>query len=259
MAITIRGGAPARSPTTGSDGSATVQVTLTGTQSPQVNDVLFISHKNDFYTLANMPTPTVGGSSSGVTSIINADGGTNSGHIKGWYFRVTSAGDVTVAATETGTHDEDKQMVVYPLVGVETSGSPIDGSSQAASSSGVADQVLPQITGMTRSDNLLIIEICSGGGAAAHHYGEPAGMTQAYDEVIDGFMNSGGATQQLASSADTGTRTYQAQDSGSSPQAVPWAGIMVAFKTAAAGGSGAWKRRPSGLLVRGRSQRRGQR
>ena len=261
MAIAIRGGTPARSPTTSSDTSPTAAVTLSGTRQPVTGDVLHIVHKNDFYALSNMPTPTVAGSTTGVTSIVNADAGTNSGHIKTYYFVVTSGGvDVTVSVTETGTHDEDKQMVVYVLSGVDTTGTPTDGSSSGFSASGVADQVIPQITGLTRTDDFLIADICSGGGAAANHYGEPAGMTSQYDEVVDGAMNSGGCTQQLASSADTGTRTYQAQDSGSAPQAVPWAGVMVAYKTAtAAAGSPVMLGRRHAFRMRGRRRGRGAR
>lgn len=235
--VTVRGGSPKRSPTTGSDTSATASVTLSGAWQPQTGDVLHIVHKNDFYALSNMPTPTVGGSSTGVTSIINADAGTNMGHIKTYYYVVTSTGDTTVSVTETGSHDEEKQIVVYVLAGVDTTGNPVDGSSSGFSATGIASQVIPQITGMTLANNFLIADICSGGGSSSNHYQEPATMTEAYDELV-GNMNSGGATEQLASSADTGTRTFISKDGSNNDAAIPWAGVMVAYKTATGGGGG---------------------
>lgn len=226
MAIAIRGTTPA---TATAAASATVSLTLNGTRQPNTNDVLVIIHANDFYALTNMPTPTVGGSTTGVTSIADADKGTNQGHFKSWYYVVGSTGDLTVSATETGSADEEKALAVYVLSGVDTA-SPIDGT--PATSTSTSDDPTPVAPSVSpsSSDAFLICHTNSGPqntGAYTH----PSGMTETYDFVVNGSaLGMGGATLQLSASGATGTKSFTTAGSNS------WLTLSVAMKTAAAGG-----------------------
>lgn len=219
MAVTIRG----TTPLTIGQATDPTSLTLTGTRQPNTNDVLAIVHCNDFYNLADMPTPTVGGSTTGVTSITTADQGANEGHIKAWYFVVTATGDLTVAVDEAGPADEEKGLCVYVLVGVDTA-SPIDGAAGAfgaASSSHVAPSISPAST-----NAFMICHVNTGGGAPGGAYTPPGSMTETYDFIVGGAMSVGGATEQLAASGATGTRTFTAGT------AAGWVALSMAFKTA---------------------------
>lgn len=224
-----------------STASATVSTTLTGTRQPNAGDLLVILHFNDYYTLAAMPTPTVGGSTSGVNAITNGavDGGSNEGHVKAYTYVVGSTGDLTVSVTETGTADEEKGLAVYVLSGANTA-SPIDGGSAGAAGTfnitGVASHVL---TGVTPSgaDAFLIGHDSSGAGAATTSHTTPG--TESYDGVLTAAMSYCGWTEQLSASGATGTRTVTPATS------VNFFGLILAIKTAAAGATPA----PRGALV----------
>lgn len=223
MAIAIRGTTPA----TAGTASNPVSVTLNGTRQPNANDVLVIIHANDFYALTNMATPTVGGSSTGVTSIADADKGTNQGHFKSWYYIVGSTGDLTVSSTETGSADEEKALAVYVLSGVDTA-SPIDGS--AATSTSTSDDPTPVAPSVspTSTDAFLICHTNSGPqntGAYTH----PSGMTETYDFVVNSSaLGMGGAILQLSASGATGTKSFSTAGSNS------WLTLSVAMKTSGA-------------------------
>lgn len=230
MAIAIRGGSPATSSTT----TATVSVTLTGTRQPQSGDVLCIIHCNDFYTLGAMTTPTVGGSTSGVTAItgtgLPADGGTDFAHAKPYYYVVGSTGDLTVSETETGAGDEEKGLAVFVLSGVDN-GTPIDVAVGAFDSSNTSTtaHICPSVS-PSSSDAFLICHVNDGGGADSGPVtAYPSGMTSAYD-VDAGGMSFAGATQQLAASGATGTRTFTETLTQRN-----YTALTIAFKTAAAG------------------------
>jgi hypothetical protein len=203
MAIAIRGTTPATQSGTGDPTS----LTLTGTRQPQTDDVLIIIHGNDFYALSNMPTPTVGGSTTGVTAITNgdADGGVNSAHARSHYYVAGSTGDLTVAVDETGTADEEKCLVVYVLSGVDTA-TPIDVAGNAQNVS--ADpHVCPSIS-PTSTDAFLICHVNTGGGNSAGSYTPPGSMTEQYDTDVGAAFTFTGGTEQLSASGATGTRTF---------------------------------------------------
>jgi hypothetical protein len=228
VAIAIRGGAPV----TGSGTGATVSVTCTGTTQPQANDVLLIFHGNDFYALSAMPTPTVGGSTTGVTAVTNgtADGGSIDAHVKSWTYVVGSTGDLTVSVTETGTADEEKALAVYVLSGVDTA-TPVDAaaantSTTASSTSHDAPSVSP-----TSADAYLVCHVNTGGGSLGGTYTPPTGMTETYDFGVAAAMEVGGAVVQLAASGATGTKTFTITGS------TPYSAVSVAMKTAAAAAS----------------------
>jgi hypothetical protein len=172
-----------------------------------------------------MPTPTVGGSTTGVNPVTNgtADGGTNEGHIKTYTFAVTSGGAQTVSVTETGSHDEEKCMTVYVLSGVDTT-TPVDAAANFATATGNANQDSPSVSPPS-SDAYLICHNNSGGGSATASYTSPGSMAEQY-ELHQGGLSGVGATEQLAASGATGVRTFVAANS------IPWATVSVAMKTA---------------------------
>jgi hypothetical protein len=231
VAIAIRGTSPLVVSTTANP----ISGTLTTTRQPQAGDLLLILHANDYYDLASMPTPTVGGSTTGVTAISNgsADAGNPNAHVKTYTYAVASTGDLTVAVTETGSGDEEKILVVYVLSGADTA-SPIDGGGAGAagsfSSTGQASFALTGVT-PTGSDAFLIYHVNSGGGSSGGTpYTPPAGgFTEQYDTATGGVSYTGG-TLQLAASGATGTKTVVG-NGGS----ISWAGVLLAIKTAGAG------------------------
>lgn len=203
MAVAIRGTTPAEF----TSGTATISGTLTGTRSPVAGDLLVMIHCNDFYLLSNMPTPTVGGSSTGVTAVTGAtaDGGSNLGHAKVWTYPVPTSGDLAVAVTETGTGDEEKALVVYVLSGADTT-TQIDVSGNATygtSASHALTNVSP-----TSSDGYLIAHDNSGGGVNVTSYTPPSGMTETYDLSVAAGMGTTGAIEQLVSSGAIGSLSF---------------------------------------------------
>lgn len=227
MAIAIRGTTPLVVSNTGNP----ISGTLTTTRQPNTGDLLVILHANDYYGLSNMPTPTVGGSTSGVTAVTNGagDAGDPNAHVKAYTYAVGSTGDLTVAVTETGSGDEEKILVVYVLSGADTA-SPIDGGAAGAAgtASGTA-QASFVLTGVTPSgsDAYLIYHVNSGGGSAGGTpYTPPSGFTEQYDTATGGVSYCGG-TKQLAVSGATGSQTVVGNGAG-----ITWAGVLLAIKTA---------------------------
>lgn len=224
MAIAIRGTTPGTTITV----SNPVSLTLNGARQPNAGDVLVIIYCNDFYALSNMPTPTVAGSTSGVTAITGgeADGGTNLAHIKSFTYVVGSTGDLTVSATESPGGDEEKALAVYVLSGVDTT-TPIDVAGNALD--GGATHDAPSVS-PTSTDAFLICHTNTGGGASSASYTPPSGMTEVYDTVVGG-MSMSGATLQLSASGATGIKAFDPiDDVGAAAE------VSIAVKTAAAGG-----------------------
>jgi hypothetical protein len=223
MAVAIRGTTPISSIVT----TASVSVTLTGARQPNSGDVLLIIHHNDFYTTSTMPTPTVGGSSSGVTAVTGgtADAGTDQAHAKSFTYVVGSTGDLTVAVTETGSADEEKALVVYVLSGVDTA-SPVDIAGNATNT-GTTTHICPSVD-PTSADAYLICHTGTGGGAAAASYTHPSGMTETLD-TVSGGLSMGGAVLQLSVDTATGTKTFVPNTSVTSS-----GNLSIAIKTGGA-------------------------
>lgn len=225
MAIAIRGTTPL---VVATSGSATISGTLTGTQQPQAGDVLIIIHGNDFYAATAMPTPTVGGSTSGVTAVTSADGGSNFAHAKAYRYTVPSTGDLTISVTETGAGDEEKCLIAYVLSGADTS-TVIDAAAGNFNSTGSGDSapVAPSVS-PSSSTAFLISHTNSGGGANVLSYTPPSGMTEVYDTSAAGFMGLSGAVLQLGASGATGTKTFTAANNAT------WATLSIAVLTGSA-------------------------
>jgi hypothetical protein len=184
-----------------------------------------IIHGNDFYAATAMPTPTVGGSTSGVAAISggSADAGTNHGHVKSYTYPVGSAGDLTVSVTETGSGDEDKCLEVYVLAGADLV-TPTDGALGGFNTAATVNHDAPSIS-PSSANAFLICHTNTGGGSSASSYTPPSGMSEQYDAQVGGISHTG-ATLQLSSSGATGTKTFT--PSGS----VEYAAISIAIRTA---------------------------
>jgi len=218
--------------TTATNDGTSATISVTTSESPtatQVGDFVVVVHSNDFYTLANMPTPTATGTPT-LTNIVDADGGTNQGHIRCWWYRANTGGAQTVSVTETGAHDEEKFMAVYVLTGVDTGASPIDGTPATNSSSTQqTSQVCNSVT-VTNADSYVIQALAAGTGVAAPSYTPPGGTTKQYDQHVGGGSHGGGV-KQLSASGATGSFTWTIPPSGT-----PYASATFAVKTAAAAG-----------------------
>jgi hypothetical protein len=216
--------------TTATNDGTSATISVTTSESPtatQVGDFVVVVHSNDFYTLAAMPTPTATGSPT-LTNIVDADGGTNQGHIRCWWYRANTGGAQTVSVTETGAHDEEKFMAVYVLTGVDTGASPIDGTPASNSSSTQqTSQVCNSVT-VTNTDSYAIQALAAGSGVAAPSYTAPGGTTKQYDQHVGGGSHGGG-TKQLSASGATGSFTWTIPPSGT-----PYASATFAIKTATA-------------------------
>lgn len=220
MAIVIRAGAPA---THVVGGTNPITVTLNGTRQPQAGDRLIIVHKNNWYDFSNMPTPTVGGSSSGVNAISGGsfDDGVNALHIKSYTYDVASTGDLTVVITETGAADEEKCLEVWVLDAVDPTTTIED--ADTASGSGTSQAAASSTP--TSADDLLI---CSLIGSANTAYTPPGSMTETYDATDGAFIRVTGAYEQLSASGSTGTRTFTGP-------AGAWAALTLSVKTESTG------------------------
>jgi hypothetical protein len=245
VAIAIRSGAPANFNNTG---TATVGGTLTGAQQPQAADVLIIIHCNDFYASSAMPTPTVGGSTTGVTAISGGSFSSSSvlGSIKSYYYVVGSTGDLAVSVTESAPGDEEKNLIVYVLSGADTS-TVIDGTAASGNdTSSQSNQIAPSVT-PSASNSYLICHINTLGGSGGGSYTPPSGMTETVDAVTGGVTSVTNAIQQLAASGATGTKTFVS--SGAAPyQAMSFAVLTASSSRApgAAGGASAGESHPPG-------------
>lgn len=224
MAIAVR------SVTVGTDTGASATVAATTPTTTQVGDLLVVGYSNDFYTLAAMGTPTCTGSPT-LTAVTSgtADGGSGEGHIKTYTAVANTAGANTVTVTETGTHDEEKAMVIYVLTGADTT-TPVDAAANLVGTPINDNQNAPSASPAT-SDALLIC-FNNSGPSGNSAYGTPAPMTEQY-EIHVGGMSGVGATEQLAASGATGVRTFTCVPGNN----ILWVAVSIAIRTAAGGGA----------------------
>jgi len=209
---------------TNNGGSATISVTTS--ESPattQVGDLVIVVHGNNFYALSNMPTPTATGSPT-LLNIVDADGGTNFGHLRCWWYVANTSGAQTVSVTETGAHDEEKSMAVYVLSGADTS-SPVDGTASNFDSGTGSAPVCSSISPATATA-LAFNAINNGGPTAPTSYTPPGAVTEQYDVGVGGLRAAGG-TDQLSASGPTGAFNWTTVGPDR-----PWASVTFAIKSA---------------------------
>jgi len=207
---------------TNSGSSATVSVTTDAT--PEVGDVVFAIHANDYYAESDMPAPTGGPGGWAEVTAARGDAGSPGAHIKVWWAEVVSAGAMTVSVTETGSANEEKCLALWVLSGVDTT-SPVDA---AAGGSGSGTSVVAPSCSPTEDDSYLICVAESGGGSSTPSFTPPGSMTERY-ELQQGGLSNTAAFEQLVASGATGTRTFTAAS------AIPYAVSSFAVRAATGG------------------------
>lgn len=229
MAATERGGGPA---VAAASGTGPPSVTLNGTRQPQTGDWLVIKHGNDYYTLANMTAPLVGGSTTGVVEItgtgLPADGGTNFAHLRAWKKKITSGGvDLTVTAVESGLADEEIVLAVHVLVGADATDC-VEVAAGNFNSTGSTSHVAPSVS-PTSADAYLICHSNDGNGANGSPFTSPSSpFVEQYDSSVGGAMGYVGGVEQLSASGATGTRTFTGGNT-------TYAACSIAIKAASGG------------------------
>lgn len=191
--------------------SATITLNTPATgATAQVGDFLLIIHLNDFYALANMNTPSVTTGAPTINAIANAnaDDGATGGHQKWYWAVVNTPGAQTVTVTESAPGDEDKALIVYVLTGVDTA-NPIDDSNNANGAGGTSNLHVAPSVSPGSATAMMVAAANPGGGASFANYGVPGSMTLQVNHQ-QGGITIGSATEQLAASGATGTRTFTA-------------------------------------------------
>lgn len=225
MAITIK------SVTVGTDTGASATVSVTTSETPSatsVGDLVVVVYGNDYYTTAEMGTPTATGSPT-LTAAVTADAGNLSAHLKSYTYVANTAGAQTISATETGLHDEEKQITAIVLGGADTT-TPLDGTASNTDAVGSASQVAAAIS-PTQTNTLMIVVNNSGGGGSATSYTTPGSMTE-QTEIHVGGLSGVVATEQLSASGSTGTRTFTASSG------TQYGAVTIGIRTAAGGAVG---------------------
>lgn len=205
-----------------------------------VGDLLMLIQTNNFYTLANLTTPT-GTAASTWTLQGSMDLGSNTFHAKVWTAPVTTGGAQTVTVNST-TSDEERYAGVWRF----PSGTTFDvaafvPSVQATSTSHVA----PAVTTTGTDDHLVcLFESANGDTNYTAFTGSLTGYTE---RDIAGFVTARAAAEQLVAAGATGTRTATSANSRT------YVALSVAVKSSAvASGARVPRRRPAlnGLIVR---------
>lgn len=194
----------------------------------QVGDLVVVIAANDFYTAAQLTTPT-GTAVSSWTLQHTMDGGTNDNHAKVWTGPVTTGGAQTVDTNWAST-DEERFVAVFVISGGATYADAASADTDTTSTNFVAPSVTPA-AGSTDS-----ILLCLWGYATGDviNFTVPGSMT-AYTEVdFTSFVTFRAASEVYTSSSATGTRTATgsaARDGFGVSVIVSGAGTAVAAPT----------------------------
>lgn len=204
--------------------------TVTTSETPsatQVGDLVVVINSGNWDALADMSTPTATGSPTVIAvSGGAADGGQDLAHVKSYTYIANTDGAQVINAAYSGSGFSDKALAAYVLSGADTT-TPIDVAGATTSAAANEDPwVLASISPST-SDAFLIAALVRGGISGTNGgHGTPGSMTEQYDQG-DTAPNAVGATEQLASSGATGTRSFDAGITGR-----PWSGVLIAVRTA---------------------------
>lgn len=196
MAITIRQELDAASQTTA--------ITLTTAAGMLTTDTLLLVQANDYYTAANLLTPT-GTAGTSWTLQHTADGGSNLAHAKVWTSNVAAAGAQTVIANAT-LNDDEHYAALFVLTGAASG---IDGVASTPNAAASLSHVAPTVTPTSgRADDLLVCLFATGiAGTGAVNYTMPGSMIAYTEQDVGGVSTFRAGSEQLASASATGTRT----------------------------------------------------
>lgn len=219
MAIALKSKASGVTAGTG----ATVNVTTAETIATAVGDIVVVLFGDDFYAITDMGTPTATGSPT-LTSITTVDGGTNTTHVKGYWYQANTAGAQTISATAAHT-DEDKILLALVFSGVDTT-TPIDGTPTTTVGSASSTNVAPAVS-PAGSNSYFVTCVAN---AVGKSYTTPAPLTEQIEAVATGFLDMVVGTEQLSASGSTGTFSFT--PSGS----CAYVAMSFTLKTASGGG-----------------------
>lgn len=185
-----------------------------------IGDTVIVVHGNNFYTAANLNSPTGTAVGGGWTLKNTLDGGTNDGHIKVWKGTITNASGTIVEGT--GFADEERYFSYWVFPGY----CDVDDFAGTDSDTSSASHVAPSVTPDAGSYDFLI---CVTGNISANrnYTGTPTGMTAAGTEVDTGFGTWQSWYETLNSDSATGTRT--ATSSGSDA----WLAVSILIQVSA--------------------------
>jgi hypothetical protein len=199
-------------------GVAAASQTLVTSSSVGVGDRLVLFHFYDYYTYADMLTPT--GTSGGWIQETGADAGAFAMHVKVWTRAVTVAGAQTVTVNSTTT-DATHMPALFVLDGssFDVYSDSLAGANGAASTSHVCPSVSP--VGFEGNPDLLL---CAAGTSPdqVSDYTAPSGMIKE-TEVDVGTFSTAATFSQNVSPGATGTRT------ATSTANQAWCAVSIAF------------------------------
>lgn len=177
-------------------GSNTAAISFT--TSSQVGDTIILIQMNDWYSLANLQTPSGTAVGGGWTLEQSYDGGTNLFHVKVWQGTVSTANGTVVV--NSATTDEERYAACYVLVGAtyDTGGASVNST---ASTSFVAPS-----ESAAGSDDLMLCVWCNTDQNSIPTITPPGTMTAYTSRAVD-FVTYRSASEQLTASGASGTRT----------------------------------------------------
>lgn len=209
--------------------AGTANVTFTTGAGMLTTDKLLLIHANDFYTTANLTTPT-GTAGTSWTLQHTVNGGTDMGHAKIWTSDVALSGARTVIVNSTTT-DEERYAALFVLSGTAAGIDGVASTSNGASSTSIVAPTVTPISG--QSDDLLICFFGPGfhAGSGVVNLTMPGGSMTAYTERDIGFCTGRSGSEPLVSAAATGTRT------ATSSTARTYLSLSVLVKSSAVAGA----------------------
>src|SRR3954465_15397653 len=176
--------------------------TLPGGASDAVGDAVYLVQANNFYTLANLQTPTGTAVGGAWTLQHSYDSGTNTLHTKVWRGIITNATGTVVVNFATAPPDEERYSAVYVFSGAATTSSTPAAAPVASSTSFPA----PSCTPGSANDCLIAWYATQSTNFNFTMPGAPFTALPEYDLVSGGNTYRGGY-ESLSSAAATGTRT----------------------------------------------------
>jgi hypothetical protein len=187
--------------------SSTAAISFTTGAGTALTDRLVVVQWNDFYTTANLTTPS-GTAGLGWTLQHTGDGGTDAAHVKVWTSDVAAAGARTVDINSTTT-DEERYAALFVLTGVAAG---TDGAASTMNGSASTSHVAPSVTPVSgQSDDLLIVVWTNSNTFNSDiNYTPPGSMTAYTERDSGGFGSWRAASEALLSAGASGTRTATA-------------------------------------------------
>lgn len=182
-----------------SGGASGANVTLITSAATSVGDILVAFHGNNFYTAAQMLTPT--GTAGTWTVAATGDNGSSSAHQKIWTRKVAVDGAQTVTVAPAVDEEHTIHLVVVSGADQTTWVDVAAGGNGATSTSHIAPTVDPTVF-----NALLLVGAQS---TSLGNYTIPGtfGMRMLSEVDVGGFCTSGAAAEVLGNDANTGTRT----------------------------------------------------